>query len=313
MTKACVHRRTPSPPDRMSDPTILAAPKLPAHAGRVRRLVQHLDLFSGIGGFAIAAQAAGCQTIGFSEIEPYACKVLKHHWPKVPNYGDIRNIRGVSADLVTGGFPCQPFSVAGHKRGSEDDRHLWPEMLRVIAEAGPSWVLGENVPGIIGMELDNVLSDLENIGYAAWPVVIPACAVDARHRRDRVWIMAHSERGRLQERRAEGAGGMGDGACSRQEASHDLSATPQSGYDVAESGCWSGEGSRSGIGSETRAARWDAEPGMDRVADGIPNRTHRLRGLGNSIVPQVAAEIIRGMMAVDSLLNAEATRPAGES
>ena len=158
-----------------------------SHHGRT-----HLDLFSGIGGFALAAASAGFKTIGFSEIEPYACSILKQNWPDVPNHGDIRNIKGIRADLVTGGFPCQPFSHAGKRRGTQDDRHLWPEMLRVIEDARPAWVLGENVAGIIGMELDGVLADLESLGYAAWPLVIPACATDARHRRDRVWITAYS-------------------------------------------------------------------------------------------------------------------------
>ncbi|MDE2107409.1 MAG: DNA cytosine methyltransferase, partial [Patescibacteria group bacterium] len=106
-----------------------------ANAHWLQRVVSHhgqthLDLFSGIGGFALAAAAAGYKTIGFSEIEPYACKILKRHWSDVPNYGDIRNIRGIRADLVTGGFPCQPYSLAGERRGASDDRALWPEMLR---------------------------------------------------------------------------------------------------------------------------------------------------------------------------------------
>jgi DNA (cytosine-5)-methyltransferase 1 len=148
------------------------------HHGRT-----HLDLFSGIGGFALAAASAGFQTIGFSEIEPYACKILKHHWPHVPNYGDIRNIQGVRADLVTGGFPCQPYSLAGQRRGASDDRALWPEMLRVIDESKPVWILGENVAGIISMDLDQVLSDLEHLGYSAWAIGVPACALGAEHRR----------------------------------------------------------------------------------------------------------------------------------
>lgn len=95
----------------------------------------HLDLFSGIGGFALAAERTGWQTVGFCEVDEYASRILKRHWPSVPNYGDIRNIRGVRADLVTGGFPCQPFSTAGQRRGASDDRALWPEMCRVIEEA----------------------------------------------------------------------------------------------------------------------------------------------------------------------------------
>lgn len=184
----------------------------------------HIDLFSGIGGFALAAQWAGFKTIAFVEIEPYAQEVIKANFGAItPDsiragrcklrgaesaqpeqsalecdspilISDIRRMWGYpfrGATLLTGGFPCQPFSQAGKRRGKEDNRYLWPEMLRVIHEARPAWVLGENVAGIITMELDRVLSDLEGEGYAVQSLVIPACSVDAKHRRDRVWIVAH--------------------------------------------------------------------------------------------------------------------------
>ena len=155
-----------------------------------------LDLFSGIGGFSLGLERAGMETVAFCEIDPYCRKVLKKHWPDVPIHEDIWELDGFryrgAVDVICGGFPCQPYSLAGERRGSADDRALWPQMLRVIREVGPRWVLGENVPGIIGMELDAVLSDLEGLGYACRPIVIPACAVDAWHRRDRVWILGHS-------------------------------------------------------------------------------------------------------------------------
>lgn len=255
----------------------------------------HLDLFSGIGGFAIAAQAAGFTTIGFSEIEPYACKILKRHWPDVPNYGDIRNIRGVQCDLITGGFPCQPFSLAGKQRGAADDRHLWPEMCRVIAEARPAWVLGENVPGIIGMELDRVLDDLESLGYAAWPIAIPACAVDARHRRQRIWIVAYSEHER---RHAAALNGKSARDGRGQAESQEQAEQPPGNYLLADAEAPGLERAISARqaradGRTPKCYRWPTEPGMGRVADGIPNRSHRLRGLGNAIVPQVAEVILR--------------------
>ncbi|TXH18472.1 MAG: DNA (cytosine-5-)-methyltransferase, partial [Hyphomicrobiaceae bacterium] len=150
----------------------------------------HLDLFSGIGGFALAAEWNGWNTIGFSEIDELACRVLKKQWPYVTNHGDIRNVRGVRADLVTGGFPCQPFSHAGNQKGKSDERYLWPEMLRVIKESAPSWVVCENVPGIVALALDTVLDDFAAADYTAWPLCIPACAAGARHRRDRIWIVA---------------------------------------------------------------------------------------------------------------------------
>ncbi len=165
----------------------------------------HLDLFSGIGGFSLASGWANYTTIGFCEVDPFCRRVLAKHWPGVPIHGDIRTLTGeiVSGwaggrpvDLITGGFPCQPVSVAGKRMGKEDDRYLWPEMLRVIAGIRPHRVLGENVAGIVTMGLDAVLSDLESLGYTCRPVVIPAAAVGAPHRRDRVWILADAERGK---------------------------------------------------------------------------------------------------------------------
>ena len=294
----------------------------------------HLDLFSGIGGFAIAAQNCGYTTIGFCEKEPYAQQVLKERFGAVLADAESRRINGVSGDdsitrrsaiwkgeqkrtesdcrrpfihpdiftlngedysgvdLLTGGFPCQPFSVAGKRRGAGDDRALWPEMLRVIGGAKPRWLIGENVAGIVTMELDNILSDLEGIGYTAWPLVIPACAVDARHRRDRVWIVAHATR-ELQHGRGQSRDGR------RQH--------PDGGEDVADADGASAQGNQCAERSETQRAdacercewrderEWFAESGMGRVAHGIPNRAHRLRGLGNAIVPQVAEEIIRAI------------------
>jgi len=265
----------------------------------------HLDLFSGIGGFALAAQSTGWQTIGFSEIEPYACKILKQHWPDVPNYGDIRNVHGIRADLVTGGFPCQPFSNAGKRRGAQDDRSLWPEMLRIIEETRPRWMLGENVPGIVSLELDRMLADLENIGYSAWPIAIPACAVDARHKRERIWIVANSDSAKWWQEHTKA------GEIQRRNDANSLHewAEIPNGLDACRSSMANSIGSRLEVGKKQSAleersaikrdcnppASWPAESGVRRVAHGIPNRVDRLRGLGNAIVPQVAEVILRAI------------------
>ena len=155
----------------------------------------HLDLFSGIGGFALAARWNNIQTVGFVEYEDYPRRVLSKQFPGVPLFGDIHDFdatpfRGV--DLLTGGYPCQPFSQAGKRKGKEDVRHLWPEMFRVITQARPSWVLAENVAGHINLGLDEVLLDLESEGYTCRTIMGPACAKAALHRRDRVWIIARN-------------------------------------------------------------------------------------------------------------------------
>ena len=153
------------------------------------------SLFSGIGGIDLGLEATGYfKTTLFSEIDPFCQKILKKHWPNVPIIPNVKDINGkeIETDVLVGGFPCQPFSVAGKRKGKEDERHLWPEMFRIIKEARPSIVIGENVPGIINtqMALGQCVSDLESEGYKVQPVVLPACSVNAPHRRYRVFIIA---------------------------------------------------------------------------------------------------------------------------
>ena len=165
------------------------------------RELTHLSLFSGIGGLDLAAEMAGMRTIGQCEWADYPRAVLEKHWPNLPRWRDIRTLTKESfyektglrtVDVISGGFPCQPFSVAGKRGGKDDDRYLWPEMLRVIRELQPTWVIGENVPGIVNLALDTVSADLEAEGYETQCFIIPACGVDAPHKRYRVAIVAHA-------------------------------------------------------------------------------------------------------------------------
>lgn len=162
---------------------------------------KHASLFSGIGGFDLAAEWMGWENIFHCEINEFCQKILNYYWPNAKSYDDIKKTdftiwRG-KLDIITGGFPCQPYSQAGLRKGKEDDRHLWPEMLRAIREVQPTWIVGENVSGLLnwngGLVLNEIKTDLETSGFEVFPpLVLPACAINAPHRRDRVWIVAHS-------------------------------------------------------------------------------------------------------------------------
>jgi DNA (cytosine-5)-methyltransferase 1 len=168
----------------------------------------HGSLFSGIGGFDLAAEWSGFTNLFNCEWEEFPRKVLKHHFPNADQHEDIKEFNATTysgrIDILSGGFPCQPFSVAGKRKGSEDERHLWPEMLRVIRECKPRWVVGENVRGLVnwsdGLVFETCCSDLEALGYSVQSFIIGACSVNAPHRRDRVWIVAHTDNARTDER-----------------------------------------------------------------------------------------------------------------
>jgi DNA (cytosine-5)-methyltransferase 1 len=162
--------------------------------------MKHIGLFEGIGGFSLAAKLMSWETIAWCEINPFCQTVLKYYYEKANSHEDIKKTNFIQyrglCDIVTGGFPCQPYSGAGKRKGKEDERHLWPEMLRAIREIQPSWVLGENVRGLTnwngGMVFDEVQADLEAEGYEVLPFLLPACAVNAPHRRDRIWFIAYN-------------------------------------------------------------------------------------------------------------------------
>jgi DNA (cytosine-5)-methyltransferase 1 len=155
-----------------------------------------LDLFSGIGGFSLGLEATGhFETAAFCEIDPYCKQVLKKHWPNVPIFDDIRQLKGTdigTIDIITGGYPCQPFSVAGKQKAEQDPRHLWPEYFRLIQELKPTWVIGENVSGHIKLGLDSVLEDLASEGYSTRTFSISASSIGANHKRERIWTVAYS-------------------------------------------------------------------------------------------------------------------------
>lgn len=272
--------------------------------------IKVLDLFSGIGGFSLGLERAGMETIAFCENNLYCRKVLKKHWPDIPIFEDIRkltkkDLNGQTINLICGGFPCQSFSVAGKRKGKEDDRYLWPEMLRVIGEIRPSWILCENVPGIINMALDDCLFDLEALGYATATFIIPAAGVGAPHRRDRVWIVAYREKPRgwklpIQPRKARQANI--DANESGQDVA-DAQAMHAQRFDNKQGQVQPGGSCRRSLEPRLGGTFNDVSPWLDGTWErGVPrvttikkNRANRLKALGNAVVPQIV-EILGRMI-----------------
>ena len=270
-------------------------------------MLTHLSLFSGIGGLDLAAEWAGFTTAGQCEFAYYPTKVLEKHWPDVPRWRDIRTLTKESfyertglrtVDVISGGFPCQPFSVAGKQKGKEDDRYLWPEMLRVITELRPRCVVGENVPGIIKIAAGQVVKDLERAGYHVVVFNFEAAAVGAWHRRSRVFFT-----GLADVADADGSGLQGRKQPETPDAAEDAGEQPSRGpagecseavYDAMCSGC-AGDArwGQSQVLADGRC--WAAEPDVGRVAHGVPARVDRLKCLGNAVVPQQAYPIFRAL------------------
>jgi len=250
------------------------------------------SLFAGIGGIDLGLERAGMECAWQVEIDDYCQRVLTKHWPDVERFEDVRECgRGnlAAVDLIVGGFPCQPHSIAGKRRGAADDRNLWPEFSRIVAELKPRYVLAENVPGIITTYLDTVLSDLERLDYTCATFDIPAVAFDAPHRRHRIFIVAYRT----------GTGLEGATRKSLQGREHGLAGSSIVAHPSGKHGNGRNHNGRSRrgqvpqSGDSSKEARffnswWSVEPNVGRVAHGIPSRVDRLRGLGNAIVPQVA-------------------------
>jgi DNA (cytosine-5)-methyltransferase 1 len=241
------------------------------------------DLFSGIGGFSLAARWMGWETLWFSEIDPYASRVLAKHWPDVPNLGDITKIDWSHVerpDLLCGGFPCQDISNAGKRAGIDGERSgLWSEFARAIRELRPRYVVVENVPALVNRGIDRVLGDLAACGYDAEWDCIPAAALGADHVRERVWIVAHAHgRGRQilrlpQPRRVR----------RQSRRFPDRRCVVWQFADATELG-----------------AIWQVEPGVGRVVNGVSRRVDRLGRLGNAVVPQAALQIFRAIEASEA-------------
>ncbi len=377
-------------------------------------MLKHLDLFSGIGGFALACQWNGIETIGFVEIDKYCQKVLKKHWSNVPIVENINNVeeikhiitntqdfyeqrcsekkeykeigteprRYMQSLLLSGGFPCQPFSNAGRKRGSSDERYLWPQTIAVIEAIKPTWIILENVPGILNMvfpdsevrvasqasfcEVPNdeisdydtisgrIERDLKQAGYETVWLIIPACSLNAPHRRDRVWIIANSKRagtrqdnkgiwqglGRVDERKKPVAANNSSNGCNnratlgRSRQSKTIKIRQAEENKQVREGWFSIFGKANAIitntnneglqgqlqSSSTKKKQkirnqqferlcgtipdweqnwYEVATKFCRMDDGIPNRVDRLKCLGNTIVPQVAYELIKIIKEID--------------
>lgn len=246
--------------------------------------LSHGSLFSGIGGFDLAAQWMGWNNIFQVEKDDWNRKVLAKNFPKTERFADIKDFTGHEytnrIDVISGGFPCQPFSVAGQRKGKDDDRYLWPEMLRVIATIKPTYVVGENVTGIIGLALDTVLSDLEAQDYTTETFIIPACSKNAWHRRDRVWIVAYANSiGRQNEQKENGksvCNGEWNNTIEEQgrEQQQCRTGKPSSVFpNTDNTGC---EEQREPItdGTDLFAPKcsswWEAEPGVGGKINGFP-------------------------------------------
>jgi len=275
--------------------------------------VKLLDLFSGIGGFSYGLEKTGFQTVAFCEMDKYCKLVLQKHWKGTKIYNDVKEITkekleadGVELpEIITGGFPCQPFSIAGKQKGTNDDRHLWPEMFRIIKELKPRWIIGENVRGIVniqdGVVFETVCTDLESEGYEVQAFNIPAAGVGAPHRRERIWIVANSRRTLRQgtELREKNENETRKEDADQHQRS---SSSPEPNVANASAGRRASqktEVSTRGNGIEHQSW-WQSEPDVGRVANGISGRVHRLRALGNSIVPKIAEEIGRAIMAAEA-------------
>jgi DNA (cytosine-5)-methyltransferase 1 len=295
--------------------------------------MKHGSLFSGIGGFDLASEWMGWDNEFHCEWEDFPRKILKHYWPEAESYGDIKEtdftIWRNKIDILTGGFPCQPYSSAGKRLGKEDDRHLWPEMLRAIREIKPRWIVGENVRGLVnwseGLVFEEVCAELEAEGYKVQPFLLPACGVGAPHRRDRVWFVAYSDVA------VKGNGQRKDTQEKREVWRNEKSDVPRelssdgNASDTSSQRLQRGKEPRSIKGSREERNKqpprfiqpaWQKFPTQPPICwgdDGLPTeldgitfskwRNESIKGYGNAIVPQVVYQIFKSIKEYENLLS----------
>ncbi|MEN2365892.1 DNA cytosine methyltransferase [Lacticaseibacillus paracasei] len=256
--------------------------------------MRSLELFAGIGGIALAEQMAGIKVAGLCEYADYPRAILQKHWPDVPLFKDVTKLdreeltnAGISPDsidIVSGGFPCQPFSIAGKRKGTEDDRDLWPEMFRIIKQIWPTWVVGENVANFANMELDRTLSDLEGAGYQARAFVLPALAVGAPHQRLRTFIVAHADSKRwVRVEKGE------QGRC-------DWQSSPKLATEKGQTTRWNNARDILFTGARVLASTSRRIPRND---DGLSEGMDRLKALGNAVVPQQILPIFKAIVQIE--------------
>jgi DNA (cytosine-5)-methyltransferase 1 len=287
--------------------------------------MRHGSLFSGIGGFDLAAEWMGWENKFHCEWNEFGQKVLKYYWPNAELFTDITKSDFTKyanqIDVLTGGFPCQPYSMAGKRLGKEDDRHLWPEMLRAIREIKPRWVVGENVLGLVnwngGLVFHEVQTDLEAQGYEVWPYVLPACSVNAPHKRDRVWFVAYSNNlggscgfGQVQSENGEISKRNNDAEFS--DSSNGNATNSKCERLEGHGGCQeiSGQGNKQSKFSSKRNSfkNWDEWPSVSPLCNGDDGLSDRLDSItfskwrresikagGNAIVPQVVYQIFKAI------------------
>jgi DNA (cytosine-5)-methyltransferase 1 len=294
--------------------------------------MKHISLFSGIGGFDLAAEWAEWTNVASCEINDFGNKVLEYYWPKAYHHRDIHTLTGqilndeiqqrfgadwkADGTILTGGFPCQPYSTAGKRLGKEDERHLWPEMLRVICEVQPEWIVGENVRGLVswsgGLVFEEVWSDLETIGYEVQPFILPAASVNAPHKRERIWFIAYSDSWRLGRAKTERWNGKYVERSSSVDAANanDERCQRDRTFAITEKQVKVSANDRRSL----RARAWDEFPTKSGVCsrnDGISDRldsitfpkwrNESIKAAGNAIVPQVAYQIFKAINEYRSL------------